>query len=69
MYETLDIEHKDGVATLWMNRPELHNAFNETVIAELTRALRASTRTMRMCVWWCWLAEGKASRLGRISTG
>ena len=26
---------------LWMNRPELHNAFNETVIAELTRALRA----------------------------
>src|SRR4051812_18263748 len=24
-----------------MNRPELHNAFNETVIAELTRALRA----------------------------
>ena len=41
MYETLEVERKDGVATLWMNRPELHNAFNETVIAELTRALRA----------------------------
>jgi methylglutaconyl-CoA hydratase len=41
VYETLEVEHKNGVATLWMNRPELHNAFNETVIAELTRALRA----------------------------
>ena len=41
MYETLEVEHKDGVATLWMNRPELNNAFNETVIGELTRALRA----------------------------
>jgi methylglutaconyl-CoA hydratase len=40
VYETLEVERRNGVATLWMNRPELHNAFNETVIAELTRALR-----------------------------
>jgi methylglutaconyl-CoA hydratase len=40
MYEMLEIDRKDGVATVWMNRPELHNAFNETVIAELTRSLR-----------------------------
>ena len=40
MYEMLEIDRKDGVATVWINRPELHNAFNETVIAELTRSLR-----------------------------
>lgn len=31
---------KRGVATLTMNRPELHNAFDDTLIAELTDALR-----------------------------
>jgi methylglutaconyl-CoA hydratase len=41
MVQTLEIERKEGVATVWMNRPELHNAFNETAIAELTQALRA----------------------------
>jgi methylglutaconyl-CoA hydratase len=35
----LDIEN--GVARLWLNRPELHNAFNETMIAELTGAFAA----------------------------
>ena len=29
----------DGVATVTLNRPELHNAFNDTVIADLTRIL------------------------------
>jgi methylglutaconyl-CoA hydratase len=29
-----------GVATLMLNRPELHNAFDDTLIAELTAALR-----------------------------
>lgn len=32
----LDID-ADGMATVTLNRPELHNAFNETVIADLTR--------------------------------
>ena len=40
MYLTLQVDRKDGVATVWMNRPELHNAFDETVIAELTQVLR-----------------------------
>lgn len=31
---------KDGVATITMNRPEVHNAFNEHVIADLTAAFR-----------------------------
>lgn len=41
MYETLDITREGGVATLWMNRPDVHNAFNEQLIAELTLACRA----------------------------
>ncbi len=28
MYETLEIELNNGVATVWMNRPDVHNAFN-----------------------------------------
>lgn len=35
---TIDIQIADGVGLLKLNRPELHNAFNETMIAELTLA-------------------------------
>lgn len=41
MPETLVVEREGGVATIWMNRPDVHNAFNETVIAELDAALQA----------------------------
>jgi methylglutaconyl-CoA hydratase len=40
MFETLEIEHHGAIATVWMNRPELHNAFNAALIAELTQACR-----------------------------
>ena len=38
MFETLEIERTGPVATLWMNRPQVFNAFNETLIAELDAA-------------------------------
>jgi len=38
MFMTLEIELSGPVATIWMNRPELHNAFDELLIAELTAA-------------------------------
>ncbi|WP_079437016.1 enoyl-CoA hydratase/isomerase family protein [Zoogloea sp. LCSB751] len=38
MYETLEILRDGPVATIWMNRPEVHNAFNELLIFELTAA-------------------------------
>ena len=38
MFSTLEIEHQGPVATIWMNRPDLHNAFDETLITELTAA-------------------------------
>ena len=37
-YGTIEIHAKHGVAVLWLNRPEVRNAFNETMIAELTAA-------------------------------
>lgn len=42
---TLDIERRSQagqtVAWVWMNKPEVHNAFDETLIAELTATLQA----------------------------
>lgn len=37
-YTTLDITRRNGIAIVALNRPELHNAFNEVLIAELTDA-------------------------------
>ena len=37
-FQALQIELAGPVATIWMNRPELHNAFDEILIAELTAA-------------------------------
>lgn len=34
-YETIEIEIKDKVANVWLNRPKVHNAFNDIMIAEL----------------------------------
>lgn len=41
MTTTLEIERSGPVATVWMNRPEVHNAFDETLIAELTTTCEA----------------------------
>ena len=40
-YETVEVLRDGGVATLWMNRPEVHNAFNAQLIADLSAACRA----------------------------
>lgn len=37
-YKTLLLSSEDHVATLTLNRPEVHNAFNEVLIEELSRA-------------------------------
>ena len=39
-YQTLELESAGPVTTLWMNRPTAHNAFDETLIADLTAACR-----------------------------
>jgi methylglutaconyl-CoA hydratase len=40
-YKTLKIERRGAAAWIWMSRPEVHNAFDETLIAELTAAFKA----------------------------
>jgi methylglutaconyl-CoA hydratase len=51
-FETLQIESDRGCATVWLNRPERHNAFHEGVIAELTRCFErlAADPAVRMIV-------------------
>lgn len=41
MYHTLEIEIAHRVATIWMNRPDVHNAFDDILITELTQACHA----------------------------
>ncbi len=41
MYQTLEIEIAHRVATIWMNRPDVHNAFDDILITELTQACHA----------------------------
>lgn len=39
-FRTIEIDQQDFVATLWLNRPDVRNAFNEQAIAEITQAFR-----------------------------
>ena len=43
-YETIAVDMRESVALVVLSRPEVHNAFNATLIAELTRALQALDR-------------------------
>jgi methylglutaconyl-CoA hydratase len=39
-YKTLLVDIKNSIGIVWMNRPKSHNALNETMISELTAAMR-----------------------------
>jgi methylglutaconyl-CoA hydratase len=39
-YKTLLVEIKTGIGIVWLNRPKLHNALDDTMTAELTAAMR-----------------------------
>jgi methylglutaconyl-CoA hydratase len=39
--DRIEIERHAGVATLWMNRPQRHNAFDEALIAGIDHHIRA----------------------------
>jgi methylglutaconyl-CoA hydratase len=38
-YQLLQLEYQAGCATVWLNRPERHNAFHEGLLSELPRCL------------------------------
>jgi methylglutaconyl-CoA hydratase len=35
IYTTIELEKKDDLGIIWLNRPQIHNAFNEVMIKEL----------------------------------
>ena len=38
MNEFIEIQHQEAVTTLWLNRPEVHNAFSSRLVIELSEA-------------------------------
>jgi len=40
-YETIELDVQDGIATLWLNRPEVRNAFNNYMISEIIDCLES----------------------------
>lgn len=40
-YQTIELELKDDLGIVWLNRPEIHNAFNEVMISELIDCFEA----------------------------
>jgi methylglutaconyl-CoA hydratase len=42
-YQMLETERRAGAAFIWLNRPEVRNAFNDTTVAELTTAVGAAS--------------------------
>ena len=49
-YETLEMEVHGGIGRIWLNRPDIRNAFNDTAIAELAKAFTAMGRDPRVRV-------------------
>ena len=45
-FECLLIEKSNGVATITLNRPDVFNAFNDTISYEMQEALNASWRDL-----------------------
>jgi methylglutaconyl-CoA hydratase len=39
MYNTIELSLDQSVLTVWLNRPEVHNAFDETMLRELTSCM------------------------------
>jgi methylglutaconyl-CoA hydratase len=40
-FETIEFIRENEIATVWLNRPEIHNAFNEKMISELLECFTA----------------------------
>ena len=49
MYKTIETKIDNGVFTIWLNRPEVHNAFDETMLRELTDCFE-TLETSILCV-------------------
>ena len=50
MFTTIETETKDGVITIWLNRPEVHNAFNKVMLEELAEVFLDVRSMDAVCV-------------------
>jgi len=64
VYETLKYEIKDSIITIWLNRPEVHNAFNDTMLAELVDILESIEKTSEDIRVVIFTGEGKSFSAG-----
>ena len=62
-YQTIKTELKEQILTIWLNRPEVHNAFNATMLAELVDILNwiKKTEEVRVVIF---IGEGKSFSAG-----
>jgi methylglutaconyl-CoA hydratase len=49
-YQTIETEIRNRIFTIWLNRPDVHNAFNETMLVELTECLSTLPGEEVLCV-------------------
>jgi len=49
-YQTIEIEIKDNIYTIWLNRPEIHNAFNEQMLHELAECFTTLGESTATCI-------------------
>jgi methylglutaconyl-CoA hydratase len=49
-FETIETTLDQGILTLFLNRPEVHNAFNETMLREVTEVFESAGRPEILCI-------------------
>ncbi len=50
MFTTIETTNENGIFTIWLNRPEVHNAFNKTMLEELAECFLDLQSTDAICV-------------------
>ena len=60
----MSVENKDGIVTVTLKRPEIHNAFNDELIEELTKSFDEINKSDARLV--ILTGEGKVFVLGLI---
>ncbi|MCX6247850.1 MAG: enoyl-CoA hydratase-related protein [Bacteroidetes bacterium] len=49
-FETIETDLQHGILTVFLNRPEIHNAFNEIMLEELTELFSDSAKPEILCI-------------------
>jgi methylglutaconyl-CoA hydratase len=55
-YQTIEFEVNERVATLWLNRPEVHNAFNNLMLEEISDCIKKANDSVEFI---CIVLRGK----------